>query len=624
MCGICGFKGHFSEGRAAELIRTMSDSISHRGNDASGFFVEAPIALGHQRLSILDLDHRSDQPMISADGRYVIVFNGEIYNFHELRSGLADFLPVTTSDTEILLELWAREGPACLNRLNGMYAFSVYDRRKKVLFCVRDRLGVKPFYYWHYAGAFAFASEAKALLRHPSVASNPDLMALSDYLSLGYVTGTSTIYAAVQKLEPGHYLVVGENGMQNFCYWSLSDKIASGEPADAGEIIDLLGSAVDYRLISDVPVGSFLSGGIDSAAVTALAAKKCPNLQTFTIGFCEKAYDESGAAANFAEGLKLSNQVDFFCEPDITFLQKLVKYFDQPFADTSALPFYQLCNNASSSIRTVLCGDGGDELFAGYETRRADLFALMGFRSIPFWGSLLKAGSSFMKLIPADRGKVSTHYKLRQFFEFAHLPPQESHFSWRLLFTEAEKQELLSRDVCNELANYQTWQKFSTLFDGVSDLPVLQQQAVVDMQTWLVDDILYKADQASMACTLEVRAPFLDYRLVEAAFTIPEKHKFDLFRGKTMLRKKLSGLLPREVLKRKKEGFGSPVSVWLEGPLAGVFADCIHDAAFREFFPDTTKIMGLYDDHRNRVKDNGYRLWALFMFALWQKEWLKC
>ncbi|PKL49340.1 MAG: asparagine synthase (glutamine-hydrolyzing) [Candidatus Riflebacteria bacterium HGW-Riflebacteria-2] len=622
MCGICGFIR--SEPRQGNdlVIKAMAATIWHRGNEASGVFVEPELAFGHQRLSILDLDARSNQPMVSGNKRFVITFNGEIYNFRELRSRLHGKSLHTTSDTEVLLELWAQYGPACLADLNGMFAFAVYDRALKELYCVRDRLGIKPLVYWGNGSNFAFASEAKALLKYPDCSNQIDYAALSDYLSLGYITGEATIYAGMQKLSPGHYLKIANGKVRKICYWDIAQKLGSARENAAGdEIMSLLESAVKYRLISDVPVGSFLSGGIDSAAVTTLAARHCSDIQTFTIGFNEASFDESANAAELSKSLGLPNHVDFFNEPDLAFLQHLVKYFDQPFADTSALPFFQLCSNTSRNIKTVMCGDGGDELFAGYETRRADLFALAGYRNFPFWNGFLQLASRLVNLIPADRGKVSMHYKVRQFCEFAHLPPPQSHFSWRLLFNEDEKRTLLGAQINEQLKNHQTWNNYASLFAKVEKLPMLQQQAIVDLQTWLADDILYKADQASMAHTLEVRAPFLDYRLVEAAFAIPEKLKFNARTTKTLLRRKLSAILPAHVLKRKKEGFGSPVSIWLEGRLAENFLDSMHDRQFKEVFPDTAGIVKLYDEHCARKRDNGYRLWALFMFALWQKEW---
>lgn len=622
MCGICGFIHSKPEQDDQLIIKEMAASIRHRGREASGTFVEPGLAFAHQRLSILDLDARSNQPMFSADKRYVITFNGEIYNYRELKSRLRAVSFQTTSDTEVLLELWAQFGPACLEYLNGMFAFAIYDRKLKELYCVRDRLGVKPLCYWQKGDLFAFASEAKALLKYPGCSRQIDYQALSDYLSLGYITGEATIFSEIKKVYPGCYLKISNGVSKSVCYWNPVDK-ARGETCHSYEdkIVDLLESAVEYRLISDVPVGSFLSGGIDSAAVTTLAARHRSDLQTFTIGFGERSFDESAQAVTLANGLGLGNQVDFFREPDLDFLQRLVKYFDQPFADTSTLPFFQLCNNAARSVKTVLCGDGGDELFAGYETRRADLFALAGYRAFPFWQGFLRLASTLVNLIPADRGKVSLHYKVRQFCEYAHLQPAQSHFSWRLLFNENEKRTLLSPHISEKVQTHQTWQVFKRLFKEAEKLPMLQQQAVVDLQTWLVDDILYKADQASMAHTLEVRAPFLDYRLVEVAFAIPEKLKFTALNTKTLLRKKLAPILPKDVLARKKEGFGSPVSLWLESRLAETFADAIHGNRFREIFPDTCGIMRLYEEHCSRQRDHGYRLWALLMFALWQKEW---
>lgn len=620
MCGICGFFNFTSEA-PGEIIRDMAASLKHRGNEASGFLVERPVALGHQRLSIIDLAARADQPFVSANGRYVLVFNGEIYNYRELYGLIPDFSPRTTSDTEVLAELWAHKGPDCLQYLNGMFAFAIFDRVEQSLFCVRDRLGVKPFYYWYDGHEFVFASEPKAILRHPKLSVRLNLTALSDYLSLGYVTGRVTAFTGVEKLEPGHFIKVSSAGLSRVHYWDLARRIREGSCRRSDDLAELLNSAVQYRLISDVPVGSFLSGGIDSSAITLMAARSSRELQTFTIGFREKSYDESVAAAEFAAGLNLDNESMSFCEPDPAFLERIVDYFDQPFADTSVMPYFQLCSMAARKMKVVLGGDGGDELFAGYETRRADALALTGFRSMPFWKTFLHVGLKLVSLLPADRGKVSTHYKLRQFCEFAHLPPEKSHCAWRQLFSETEKKHLLHPEASAEIGQHQTFDTFAPMYAPVHDLPMLQQQALVDLQSWLVDDILYKADQAAMANTLEVRSPFLDYRIVEAAFAIPENEKFSLFQTKSLLRRSLAKILPAPLLKKKKDGFGSPVSLWLEGSLAEFFADCVHSESFRRLFPDTGRVMQLFDDHRNRVRDNGYRLWSLLMFALWQKRW---
>lgn len=623
MCGICGFWSDSVNDDYQTVIQRMAESIRHRGRDICGLHVENSFGFGHQRLSILDLDSRANQPMISSNQRYLIVFNGEIYNYRELKNRIADVELRTTSDTEVLLELWAREGENCLSSLNGMFAFAVFDRLERTISCVRDRLGVKPFYFWHDERNFVFGSEAKAILQHPNYKKSVNFQAISDYLSLGYITGTSTAFEGINKLEPASVMVFKDGRLFSRKYWRLEDNVCSNGSSSPGRFLELLDSAVNYRLISDVPVGSFLSGGIDSSAVTALAAAKNSDIRTFTIGFKEKSYDESRAASEFADSLGLPNETTFFHEPDPEYLMHIVRYFDQPFADTSTLPFFQLCADSSSRIMTVLCGDGGDEIFAGYETRRADLAAVTGFRSIPFWSALMRAGSSVMSLIPADRGKVSLHYKLRQFFANAHLPPAQSHYSWRLLFSEEEKKMLFNQKIVESLSEHQTWNRFSEVFSSLESLPVLQQLAIADIKTWLVDDILYKADQSSMAHALEIRAPFLDYRLVEAAFSIPENKKFSIFQTKTLLRNELASILPAEVLRRKKEGFGSPVSVWFDGRLSSFFVELIHQNSFKEIFPDTGIILKLLDEHRTRRRDNGYRLWALLMLALWQKQWIK-
>ena len=455
MCGICGFLGNQVEEPLA-VIRQMAASIRHRGDEANGFFVERPVALGHQRLSILDLGSRADQPFKTADGRFVIVFNGEIYNYRELQGLLHDFSPRTTSDTEILAELWAQQGAACLQHLNGMFAFAIYDRHENSLYCARDRLGVKPFYYWSDRHEFVFASEAKAVLMHPGIKFR-SITALLQIISRWATSPPFNRFCRHQKLESGCFLKVSPSGINKICYWNLGQRIATGQCHPSQDILELLDSAIEYRLISDVPVGSFLSAGIDSSAITAIAARKNTDLQTFTIGFKEKTYDESLEASRFAGKLGLENHIDYFFEPDIAFLQKVVKFFDQPFADTSVMPYFQLCSMAARQMKVVLSGDGGDELFAGYETRRADLLALAGYRAVPFWNHLLQAGSGLLRLIPADRGKVSMHYKMRQFCDFAHLPPQQSHFSWRLLFTEAEKRRLLSPQIVEQISGHETW-----------------------------------------------------------------------------------------------------------------------------------------------------------------------
>ncbi len=620
MCGICGFitKCDFNY---SDTINSMLASISHRGKEASKSWSDDFIYLGHNRLSIQDPDSRADQPMISSNKRYVIVFNGEIYNFKELAKELVDFKPNTSSDTEILLELWNREQINCLTKLNGMFAFVIYDRLDQSITCVRDRLGVKPFYYYYDGNSFVFASEAKAILRVPIYNKKLNYKALSDYLSYGYITGPETIFSDIKKLEPAHYIILKTGSFEKKRYWNLLEEASKRTSASNDELLDLFKSSIKYRQISDVPVGSFLSSGIDSSAVSLFAAQNNQNLLTFTIGFNEESFDESKLAQEFANKNNLVNHTTKLTIPTIDDLQRIIGYFDQPFFDTSTIPFFYLCKIASQRIKTALTGDGGDEIFAGYETRKADLASLIAHK-LPYWPIISRIIARLLNQIPSNTKKVSLNYKLKQFFNFAYLPEEKAHYSWRLLFTEEEKNLLLDKNIIKSLNNYESWSNFESVFSKYQHLPMLQREALVDINTWLADDILYKADQCSMANTLELRSPFLDYRLVEAAFSIPEKSKFSLIKGKKLLRNILKPVLDKAILKQKKEGFGSPVGEWLKGLLKEPFYDYINSKSFKELIPSTKTVYQLFDQHLNMKRDNSFRLWALFMLALWQNRWL--
>ena len=621
MCGICGFISKKDYNNKV-IIDSMLKSIIHRGREASKSWSDDYICIGHNRLSIQDLDSRANQPMISADGRYVIVYNGEIYNFKELANDITDYHPHTTSDTEVLLELWAREQTNCLKKLNGMFAFVVYDRLEKSITCVRDRLGVKPFYYWYENDYFVFASEAKAILTLPFYNKQINLKALSDYLSYGYITGSKTIFENILKLEPAHYLIIRQNNIEKKCYWNLSEELINRPLATNDELFELFESAIKYRQISDVPVGCFLSSGIDSSAISVIANKQNPNLLTYTIGFKEASYDESDFVKKFANNNKLRNISEKISVPSIEDLQEIIEYFDQPFFDTSIVPFFKLCKISGKTLKTALTGDGGDEIFAGYETRKADLVSLVGHR-LPFWSTISKSIACILNQIPSNTKKVSLNYKLKQFFNFAYLPEEKAHYSWRLLFTEEEKKTLLNINIIKSLNNYESWSNFESVFSKYKHLSTLKREALVDIDTWLADDILYKADQCSMANTLELRSPFLDHRLVEAAFSIPEKNKFNILKGKKLLRNILKPVLDNSLLKRKKEGFGSPVGEWLKTSLKTPFLDYVSSSKFKEYISSNQMILNLFDEHINLKKDNSYRLWALFMLALWQNKWLK-
>jgi len=625
MCGICGIFRYDGEPPDEAVLSSMTSHLRHRGNDARGVRIVGGAGLGHQRLSIIDLSEKANQPLSSGDGRYWMVYNGEVYNFLSLRREMEARVSFTsTSDTEVVLYSWIEKGMDSLSRFNGMFAFAIWDSLEKKLVLARDRAGVKPLYYSDTGKELVFASEIKSILLHPRVTRGINGRALSDYLSLGYIPGEETIFTSIRKLPPGHVAVVDPSGHLSLSrWWDLRDHFISAQKEDLEEkILQLLEAAVRDRLVSDVDVGFFLSGGIDSSSILYYARKFKKDALAFSLGFREKSYDELPFAGKFSRDMNTVLRSTVFTAPDREFLRELTWYYDQPFADTSNVPTFQLCRFASSEVKVVLSGDGGDELFGGYETYRADLLADLGRRFFPFWSSILRAAQRLMMPLPANLTKVSTDYKIRQFARYACLPAAEAHCCWRLLFDEQDKGRLLHRDIFTALDGYRTHDMLCGILNKAKDFDLYRQVMYVDFVTWLPDDILLKVDTASMANTLEVRSPFLDFRLVELAAAIPGAKKVDLLTTKKILKKALKGVVPDTIRTRKKAGFSSPVSTWLLGELKPLFMDVIQGDAFRAFFPDTPSIMKFYDELERKERDRGFALWTLFMFGLWAENYL--
>ena len=600
----------------------MSNRLQHRGNDASGVWVNDNIGFGHQRLTILDLDSRSNQPFHSKSGKTCITYNGEIYNYKELKKNIPHQESFhTTSDTETLVEMLELMGFSALQKLNGMFAFAAFDKYEKRLMCARDRLGIKPFFYAFHPGKwFVFASEIKALLEFPEISKEIDHQALSDYLSLGYIPGERTIYKDVKKLLPGNYLEINEKGRLLIApYWEIEKELAADLPKlEIEDFERLIDDSVKLRLLSDVPVGSFLSGGIDSSLISALASKENRQLNTFTIGFEEEKFDESPHAKLIADSLKIPNFTETFTAPTPERIEKILCQFDQPFSDTSAIPTFQLCENAGLKNKTVLSGDGGDEVFAGYETCKADLAQLLGSHFSPLNSMAYNFLSKIISLFPSDRGKVSTNYKVSQFLRYAGESCEKAHYSWRLYFDETEKQQMLNHEISRELKNYDSFSSFNYWYQRFSNFPIRKQHLLVDLKTWLVDDILVKTDICSMANGLEVRTPFLDHRIVEAAMRLSPRAHYNIFKTKKILKSTFPSLLPDSIINRKKEGFSCPVSIWLENELQTFLMDNLSSTGFKRVFSGNKFVSNLMDEHKNRQRDNGFRLWNLLAFAVWQ------
>lgn len=630
MCGICG-KLSWDEPPSADLIARMNGRLAHRGPDAEGVFREGPVALGHRRLSIIDTSAAGNQPMSDASGTLWIVFNGEVYNFQTLRDELralgAEFR--TRTDTEVILAAYSLWGEDCMRRFNGMFAFALWDSRAEKLLLARDRLGKKPLFYAPLpGGGIVFASELKALALDPAVPRRLNPRAVGHFLSLNYTLTSECIFEGVRKLEAAHYLVL-ERGKppRTVRYWDLArcfieKRKFRSEAEAAEELAALLDDSVRLRMISDVPLGAFLSGGVDSSAIAAAMARigSPESTLTFSIGFSEKSYSELPEVRFAADLLRVVHR-DRVVEADMAaLLPEMVWFADEPFADSSMIPTYCLAQFTRQFVTVSLSGDGGDEIFAGYPTYDADRIYNY-FRRAP--APVVRAlGLAADRLLPVSFDKVSFDYKARQFLRGHGLPPGRAHYFWREIFSEEEKSRLLAPDV-RAGADAEAWRDFEKYEREVAQCHYLDRSMYVDIKTWLVDDILVKVDRMTMAHSLEARAPLLDYRIVEFAASLPPGMKMKGFRKKHIFKESQKRRLPAAVLDRPKRGFNAPVSHWI-GLSMGDYLDKIvagrapgADAVF-----DRGAVAALWDEHRERKRDNGLKLFSIINLGLWLEKFM--
>ena len=623
MCGIAGVVDWRQPGDLHAVGR-MLQRLAHRGPDHEAVTVRGAAILGHRRLAVIDLSPNADQPMVDAGGRIWIVFNGEIYNYRELRADLAarGARFRTRSDTEVILEAYKHWGKACLERLNGMFAFALWDEGEQRLLLARDRLGEKPLYYSVLpTGGIVFSSELKALRLYPGVGNDINPAALGHYLSLNYILHTECILKDVQKLPPGHYLVAEPaRPVQVFSYWNLArcfhEKTALSRPRAAEELASLIDDAVRLRLMSDVPLGAFLSGGIDSATVVGAMRRVSPtaDTQTFTIGFHDPGFDETSAACETARVLATRHHEQVVDVDLASQLADIVSAVDEPFADSSIVPTYYLAKFARSQVTVCLSGDGGDEIFAGYSTYAADrLRHLTSWIPAPATRALATLSD---RLLPVRHSKVGAGYKLRQFLHGHALSVQRAHYSWRTIFQDDLKRAVLHPDVRASVMSADPFVVFERYFHDVADCHYLDQAMYVDIKTWLADDILVKVDQATMAHSLEVRPPLLDHRLVEYAATLPAGWKYRGLEQKHILRLSQRSRLPAGVLQRRKAGFNAPVSRWLSGGLFDMARDVTLGRGMKQWF-DTGVIEGMWRSHAARRQDFGLPLFGLTCLGMW-------
>ena len=618
MCGICGDVA-LSGVPDAEGVRRAARAIAHRGPDAEGFFIEGPAALGHRRLSILDLS-TGDQPM-SRDGA-TIVFNGEAYDYLSLREELSKRgHPFTTrSDTEVVLRAYLEWGENFAERVHGMFALALWDSRSRKLVLARDRLGKKPLYYSVRDGRCLFGSELKALAAHGGVARELNEEALVQYLACEYVPAPSSIYRGIRKVPAAHVGVFDERGFRLRRYWDLPAPDVAA-PADAsGQLVSLLEAAVAKRLVADVPVGVFLSGGVDSTAIAALAARHKKPLRTFSIGFTEESFDESPWAALAAQRIGSEHSSQKFSGADcLALLPAAVAQLDEPFADPSFLPTLLLSRFTRQHVTVALAGDGGDELFAGYDPFLAHRPAALFARVPRPLRSLLSAA---VHALPSSSRNMSLDFRLKQFLRGVDAAPSLRHQSWIGSLLPAEIPALL-RPELRALATPEVAYR-EVLEDAARSgaAPGSVDEALRFYLTrYLADDILVKADRASMAASLELRAPFLDTAVVEFAARLPWRTKVSLTRTKVLLKNALRGVVPDEILRRPKKGFGIPVAAWIRGPLRETFEEALSEKALEHggIF-DPQAVRALLHTHLQSRADLRKPLWTLFMFQLWQKQ----
>jgi asparagine synthase (glutamine-hydrolysing) len=608
MCGICGIAGAPDRAR----LEAMSTLLEHRGPDSSGEYVQGPVALASRRLSIIDLAG-GDQPIANEDGTCVVVQNGEIYNHPELMHELQGDGHVyrTHSDTETLVHLYERDGLDFARSLRGMFAVAIWDDRRRRLVLARDRYGIKPLYYRAAGGTLEFASEVRALPR-----GEIDLDALECFLAFNSIPGPYSIFRDVRKLQPGHMLVWEEGGATAIeCYAHPApvpeDELRRDDEAElVEELRARMRDSVRAHLLADVSVGVLLSGGVDSSLLAALAAQECGEaVHTFTVGFAERSFDERADARRVAERYA-TNHHELLLDPDPRLLlPALADAFDEPFADSSALPTYLVSELAADHVKVALSGEGGDELFGGYYTYAADLLA-------DRVGRFAHLASPIVERLPSSGGRVSLEYRAKRFVRAAHLPPLERHHGWKEIFSAEAREALTGRK--SEFDPVDTYRERYRETEGAEPLARLQD---VDFAIYLVDDLLVKTDRASMASSLEARVPFLDPIVTTFAFALPPQHRVRGLAKKVLLRKAAEPLLPREVVHGRKRGFSIPAAAWLRGELAPFARQTLSaDTLTRQGFFRPEVVSRLIDAHVARREDNSRQLWGLLAFTLWYER----
>jgi asparagine synthase (glutamine-hydrolysing) len=625
MCGIVGFVNR--RGAAdREVVEGMNCAIVHRGPDEDGFYVKENVALGMRRLSIIDLAS-GQQPIRNRDGSKWIVYNGEIYNYRELRKGLEErgHQFYTNSDTEAIVHLYDEFGEGCLEHLRGMFAFAIWDERAKSLFLARDRVGKKPILYSHQPnGDLIFGSEFQALLKHPSISREVDYEAIDSYLSYLCVPAPLTAFKSIRKLEPGHWLRWKGGVIETKRYWQpdFSKKIKISEGEAIEETLRIVGEATKMRLISEVPLGAFLSGGVDSSIVVALMARESSQpVKTFSIGFEEQDYSELKYARRVAEHVGAEYN-EFTIRPNaLEVLPTLVEHYGEPYADPSAIPTYYVSRESRKYVTVALNGDGGDESFVGYERHVAMKYAeLYKKLPAPLRRSLIEPA---LGAIPAPTNFRNRFVRFQRFLRAASMPKAERYFAWLSTFDDEAKRELYTRDLASRANGSSPIVYLEKNIGKSNGKGIIDASLLADLMHYLPNDLLVKVDIASMANSLEARSPLLDHKVIEFAARLPENIKQSGTETKSLLKKVAARLVPRDVIYRQKMGFAVPIKYWLGNELQEFTRDILlsEKARSRGLFNGDV-VERLIDEQRRDAKDNSWKIWTLLMLELWFQRFI--
>lgn len=627
MCGICGIVSHNEAHPVDEgMLIKMNDTIVHRGPDDAGHFHDGRAGIAMRRLSIIDLS-TGHQPMTNEDKTVWIVFNGEIYNYQEIRQDLVQkgHTFVTKSDTEAIVHAYEEYGADCVHRLNGMFAFAIWDSVKERFFLARDRVGIKPMYYHFSKRNLIFGSELKAVLAHPDTPREINFSALDQFLTLEYIPSPNTIFKDIHKLPPGHWMMLENGRLTIKQYWNVEPMdVPNSDQACVEKLTELIRDAVKIRMIADVPLGAFLSGGIDSSTIVSFMSELSSQpVKTFSIGFGNRTYNELPFARQVAQKYGTDHYEEFL-EADIADMaMRLVSHFDEPFGDFSIFPTYLVSEVARRFVTVTLSGDGGDEIFGGYDTYVAQNMDQRFYGRLPQW-MRQKTMPYLLDLVPPQPAKKGLINKAKRFVEGAAMPSAWQHTRWMMFMNQQDKGMLYKPGVREAINGDSPGALIERYFDEVSQQNRLAQQQYVDVKTYMVDNILVKVDRMSMAASLEARVPLLDHRIVEFALNLPPHLKLNGGETKAILRRVMDGRLPESILKKPKEGFSIPLKHWMREDLRPLMTDLLSaDTVRRRGYFDPNTVSRWVQEHLDQKANHSHRLWTLMVFELWHQQVLE-